>query len=488
MYGGFGSESSDPRRRLVLVGLAAFDGPCSPLEDDLLQTVRSVLLAVWADPGWWGGRFRADVAAVLCLPAGPQLMAALAGLERGGCPARHDDGPPDAPAPGSVPGFPCLCQLAVAAAWQACVGFAQANADAAIVDAAGAEAVRLPRAGARPPIADPAREELACALRLSPGSASTRIAAAREQAALPQLAALAAQGVLPQRFAARIGHALSGLSPDDAAQAAGTLADRVRARIARGRRPWTGSDAAAAAQRLAIRCPSYTEARRKAVDRRRVESWSNGDGTSTVQATLPEAGALRIMRRLTALADGLAGDPRPIDCRRADLFTDLLLGHAAPGATGVEVNVIVRAESLLGRSDTPAMIPGHGPIPADVARELAADARWTAWISDANGAVTATGTRCYRPTEALARLIRAREQHCRMPGCRQPSARCDLDHAIPWPKGLTTQENLGPLCRRHHIQKTFLPWQLAAPDPATQTWRTPAGTTITDEPDEPCPI
>ena len=85
---------------------------------------------------------------------------------------------------------------------------------------------------------------------------------------------------------------------------------------------------------------------------------------------------------------------------------------------------------------------------------MAADGRWRAWLVDAAGAVTATGTTSYVPTAEIARLVRARHPHCRFPGCRQAAASCDLDHAIPYPAGPTTPGNLGPLCRRHHNLKT----------------------------------
>ena len=166
---------------------------------------------------------------------------------------------------------------------------------------------------------------------------------------------------------------------------------------------------------------------------------------------------------------------------------------------------------VLGMSDDPAHVPGLGPIPAGLARTLAADATWRAWITDASGAVVATGTRSYVPTAALARLVRAREPVCRMPGCRQAAVNCDLDHTVPYPVGATTATNLGPLCRRHHVLKTHVGWSLDPvsatvdgvaggadrdessgagqgldpPDPVAWRWRTPAGFTIREHPDPP---
>jgi hypothetical protein len=155
----------------------------------------------------------------------------------------------------------------------------------------------------------------------------------------------------------------------------------------------------------------------------------------------------------------------------------------------VQVQVIATLPALLGLTDDPAEIPGIGPLDADTARHLAADAPWRAWLTDAAGAVTATGTRSYTPSPALARYIRGREPVCRMPGCTRPADACDLDHTVPHPRGATTPHNLGPLCRRHHNMKTHHRWRLTNHEPGTgpptYTWTTPAGITITDQPPPP---
>jgi hypothetical protein len=277
---------------------------------------------------------------------------------------------------------------------------------------------------------------------------------------------------------------------------------------------------------------------------------------ATLVADIADIDAHRIHRRLTALAAGLESDaaadgscePRTRDQLRADVMTDLLLGAhgsgpgipsgagpgvpsgAGPGvapeaephdhdgseadaapthgrsaapneAPRPEIQVVVSLETLLGMVDDPAEVAGLGPVLPEVARELACDGRWRAWVTDAAGAVTATGSRGYVPSAALAQLIRAREPRCRFPGCHQPATRCDLDHAVPWPHGPTAPANLGPLCRRHHNLKTHTPWTLdpePAPDPSPARggcqapggapgwrWRTPAGLVITDGPEPP---
>ena len=141
-----------------------------------------------------------------------------------------------------------------------------------------------------------------------------------------------------------------------------------------------------------------------------MELWSSGDGTATLAAVLPEETALRIHRRLTAMAHGLddPADGRCMDAKRADLLADILLGEAVSRCSGVEVNVTVPLASLLGLTDEPAEIPGLGPVPAEAARALAADGSWRAWLTGADGAVVKTspeGSRCPVHTVAFSMRV-----------------------------------------------------------------------------------
>lgn len=419
----------------------------------------------WVDPGWWSMAMRADLLDVLRMPTGPELVAELLRLGGGACPAEHEPEPYRDRA-----GYPCSCQVVLAAAWEAAANWTAIQAAGALVDAVGPEPVVVPSAEKAPGIVDPAREELAVALRLHGGSAERRIRRARELSAHPPAVALAAEGILPLSSVANVCEDLAGLSDDDAREIVERWAADVRARE-RGGRPMRGTAATREANRRILAAPSHQDKRRRARSQRRVEMWSNRDGTATVAATLKEEDALRVHRRLTAIARGLRDD-RSIDARRADVMVDLLLGRMVSQCSGVEVNVTVPLDVLLGVRDGLAEIPGFGPIPGEVARELAADARWRAWILDAADQVCNTSRTQYRPSAELARLVRARMQECLMPGCNRPSRECDIDHAVPWPQGETTLSNLGPLCRRHHVMKTHYDWDLELGD---GVWASPAG-------------
>ncbi len=85
--------------------------------------------------------------------------------------------------------------------------------------------------------------------------------------------------------------------------------------------------------------------------------------------------------------------------------------------------------------------------------------------------------RQYRPSTALTAFVRMRAMTCSFPGCNKPAHRCDLDHLIPWPAGATHPGNLAPLCRLHHLVKTFCGWEPAAKPDGTIQWTAPTGHT-----------
>ncbi|NNM45065.1 HNH endonuclease signature motif containing protein [Knoellia koreensis] len=90
----------------------------------------------------------------------------------------------------------------------------------------------------------------------------------------------------------------------------------------------------------------------------------------------------------------------------------------------------------------------------------------------------------YRPTEAMIRTVKARDGHCRFPGCTVAATFCDLDHVTPWREGttLTRVSNLICLCRRHHRTKQLRRWSVRMLPGAVVEWTDPTGRTRTTHP------
>lgn len=201
--------------------------------------------------------------------------------------------------------------------------------------------------------------------------------------------------------------------------------------------------------------------------------------------------------------DTFAADPTieqfPADTRtwaqtEADLFTDLLLTADPSAANGdgldgiqARVQVTVAATTLTGIDDSPAELDGHGPLHPDIARDLAGrNSGWTRLFLDPTGMVVETDT--YTPTEGMRRFLRARDRHCRFPGCRMPVHRSEIDHNHDHAKGGRTRlDNLGHFCRSHHTLKhPGIPdahrWTAQQEKDGSVTWCSPLGRDYADPP------
>lgn len=196
---------------------------------------------------------------------------------------------------------------------------------------------------------------------------------------------------------------------------------------------------------------------------RRIEFLGGYDGMADLAAYLPATDAQAIYGRIDTIASTIRStdDPRSMDEIRADVFTELLLGHNHSHVT-YDVAVTVPVSTLAGVSQHPAELPGYGPLPATIARDIARHPRstWRRLLTDpADGQLLAIGRRRYRPPAALDDYVRRRDQHCRMPGCHRPARHCDVDHHQPWSAGGTTDAGqLLTLCRRHHRLKDTPGW------------------------------
>jgi len=187
-------------------------------------------------------------------------------------------------------------------------------------------------------------------------------------------------------------------------------------------------------------------------------------------------------------------DARRLDEVRVDVALDLLLcGHAtgeasndsipAADAIRARIQVTVPVTGLLGDDDASADLAGYGSIDPALARELAsATAGWDRlFTSPTTGAVLAVDR--YRPSREQLRILRARDEHCRFPGCRQPTPRCDVDHTIAREHdGPTAVTNLAHLCRRHHTLKHHSAWRVRQRADGTLEWMSPTGRTYDDRP------
>jgi hypothetical protein len=189
-----------------------------------------------------------------------------------------------------------------------------------------------------------------------------------------------------------------------------------------------------------------------------------------------------------------------IDTDRPDTTLDGAAAGSGVGAIGgLPVSPVAVAE-LLARYDALLAVGARGRVQGgDVWFEiLDATGRLRAITSPAEArAALRRGTGLgpppriadYEPNAAQTRFVKARDRHCRFPGCSRPAEYVDLDHAIPYDHddpaagGPTCVTNLVCLCRRHHRLKTHAPgWTFAMDPDGTLHVTPPGGRTRTTRP------
>lgn len=238
------------------------------------------------------------------------------------------------------------------------------------------------------------------------------------------------------------------------------------------------------------------ERQRRAHEGRRVRIHDLDDGLARLIADLPAALGRAAYDRLTELArtldaeqDSDAGtdepqdgpDERTMDQRRADALSSLLLCSPASGEDPLNaihggVQVTIPVLTLAGLDNEPALLAGHGPIDADAARRIAANA--PIWERVLIHPHTGEPLACdrYRVPAEIRRLLASRDQHCRWLGCRSPARRCDADHTVAFSEGgATSADNLSLLCRRHHRLKHASAWAVTNLGGGTLEFTSPTG-------------
>ncbi|MEH3156172.1 MAG: HNH endonuclease [Gordonia paraffinivorans] len=199
---------------------------------------------------------------------------------------------------------------------------------------------------------------------------------------------------------------------------------------------------------------------------RRVSMRPKPDAMVQLSALLPMKAGIAAFAALKQHADGLVGDGDPTHAQiMADALVDRLTGQARAEDVAVSVDVVIGADVLVGGADGAAEIPGYGPVPANTAREMIAEALDADALVELRRLFTTPGSGALVAMESTARIfppglrrfITRRDVSCRMPYCGAPIA--EIDHAHPHcDGGPTDSANGNGLCRTHNRQKENSGW------------------------------
>ena len=120
-----------------------------------------------------------------------------------------------------------------------------------------------------------------------------------------------------------------------------------------------------------------------------------------------------------------------------------------------------RATRLLQDHGRELRRPRHRPVRAPTVAFIARGSRYQSGFVPERAFT-------YCPDAETAAFVRARDRHCRFPGCRVPAAQCQIDHVEPFDHtnptagGRTIAANLQCLCFFHHQLKTAKLWTAQA--------------------------
>jgi hypothetical protein len=362
------------------------------------------------------------------------------------------------------------------------------------------------------------REDVAAALKLSARAAADRLAFATELSRLPATLDVLGRGEI------------SNLHARTLAEAVVTLDDSAASKVEASVLPKAPGQALPNFKRsvskavLTVAPKTAEEQHAEAVTQRRVVRTPDGAGMSWVSMLLADAAAGTVMTAIDAIARRIGKtDPRTADQRRADAAVQLAIDalHGRDTGTGIgmvtgigsgtasgsgasnagsgtsdlrtaaggrelprehgmrpSIQVTVALSTLLGLDEQPGELDGTGPIPASVARRIAADetGTWRRLVTDELGRLVDYGRRTYRPPKDLADYVIARDRTCRFPHCNRRAARCELDHRRSWEcGGATCAFNLDLLCPRHHHGKHEAGWTPRRLPNGDLEWTSPTG-------------
>lgn len=332
--------------------------------------------------------------------------------------------------------------------------------------------------------------DIGLARRCTPHAGSVFLNVARTLTRdMPHTLTALAAGVISEGDATRLVRETTGLSRTDRAAVDAGIADQL-GQVA-GRRLIT----AARAQAYALDPDGMRARRVKAESDRRVTLRPAPDAMAYLSAFLPVKDALACMAALNDAADetkaahnaASAGAAFSRGQVMADTLVERVTGRRrADGGTNLNVNLLMPLDALTG--DTPAHVPGYGPVPADLVRDWFTHGDPTGplvrrlFSYPGTGDIIGMDSKARRYPGLLAMLILIRDQVCRTPWCGAPIRH--TDHIDPHAGGGATSERNGQgLCERCNYAKEHPDHQVTGD--ASQTTTRSGGFTAQSYPPAP---
>jgi len=198
--------------------------------------------------------------------------------------------------------------------------------------------------------------------------------------------------------------------------------------------------------------------------RRRVRSWVDRHGIGRLSATMTPDELARVMGEIDRRAgDIMEGAVRgrwfeSWEAHRLDAFVELLLPDDAPSPRPsniihvlVDYDALMRGHTIAGER---CEIPGLGPIPVTLARQMAEDSILNVLLTKGVDVMTVAHGGYTIPAH-LRTAVAVRDDKCIVPGCGV-RRRVQIDHRNAFGRARVTKlDDLALLCPFHHYLKTF---------------------------------
>ncbi len=315
-------------------------------------------------------------------------------------------------------------------------------------------------------------EQIGLACRISPVAAARRLNTARAWwFELPDTYSQLTAGELSERVAETIAAETRHLEPETRRQVDKQL-------IAAGLTKM-GLKAATACVRKAayeVDRQAYVQRGRTERKHRRVGVRPAPDTMAVLTGYLPVEQGIACYTALRQHADTAVatGDSRTRDQIMADTVVERITGQTTAADVNIELQLMMPLDSLINPDDPKAaVIPGYGPLPAELARDILASSQGRKWwrrlftapsnISTGSGPIV-SGDPTRRHFDGwLAKLIRLRDQTCRDPYCDAPIRH--LDHITRHiDGGPTSFANGRGACARGNLVREMPGWHISLID------------------------
>jgi len=210
----------------------------------------------------------------------------------------------------------------------------------------------------------------------------------------------------------------------------------------------------------------FAQEQAEVVEKRKLElsPWPNG--VLSFKGYLDPIGGAALRSALEPLARiSGADDHREREQRLADALVEL-----ACGGRKASLQITSSLETLLGLPGAPAAETEFSlPISSKTVERLACDCSITRILLDSESVVIDVGRSKRTISGPAMRALKARDKHCRWPGCDRPPKWTEGHHIAHWARdgGDSNLPNQILLCHRHHWLVHEGNWQLVKQEDGT---------------------